>query len=334
MTDENTIPAVAKPLIIELDGVISELYDGTIINAGGVVGPTFRVGGKPLMFFDGTSTGDDDTGLTFDKVYLYSAVDQTGNAPVTLNGTKGVWFNGSAGSLRISGTGNVSLLGTTSIAGTLTVTADTFTSKALTITPTALGGLNLVAAAGFHGSLLNAKVGTTNLLSVTTDGTAVQATIIGDVAIEGDLSINGLIDGFVAPNIKLIDDHEALQEHIATSDSTAVKHAAAEISVDNVPSVDNMQVFVDKVVETLTSRFVQGYSISIDAASFEWIINHNLETQDISVSVFDSTGEQVFPQAVKIIDDNNVSITFQSIQAGRAVVLGISAATWLQAPQL
>ena len=51
MTEE-----VKKPVILDEDGVFGQLEDGGIINAGGVKGPTFTVGGRGLLFDDGTST--------------------------------------------------------------------------------------------------------------------------------------------------------------------------------------------------------------------------------------------------------------------------------------
>jgi hypothetical protein len=45
-----------KPLILETDGVIEQLPNGGIINAGGTSWNTFTVGGRGLLFDDGSST--------------------------------------------------------------------------------------------------------------------------------------------------------------------------------------------------------------------------------------------------------------------------------------
>jgi hypothetical protein len=45
----NTLPAVAKPVIIETDGVLGELETGQIINAGGTSNPTFTVAGEQVL---------------------------------------------------------------------------------------------------------------------------------------------------------------------------------------------------------------------------------------------------------------------------------------------
>lgn len=47
---------IRKPLILELDGIIGQLPNGSLINAGGTSFPTFTVGGKGLLFDDGSST--------------------------------------------------------------------------------------------------------------------------------------------------------------------------------------------------------------------------------------------------------------------------------------
>jgi len=45
----NTLPAIAKPVIVETDGVFGELETGAIINAGGTSATTFTVNGDPVL---------------------------------------------------------------------------------------------------------------------------------------------------------------------------------------------------------------------------------------------------------------------------------------------
>ncbi len=71
-----------KPIFRGTDGVFAQLADGSIINIGGTIGPTFTVGGRGLMFDDGSSTSG-GTGVTFQSVYNAS-FDSNGDAKIKL----------------------------------------------------------------------------------------------------------------------------------------------------------------------------------------------------------------------------------------------------------
>jgi hypothetical protein len=61
---------IKKPIILEQDGVLSQLADGDLINAGGTASSTFTVGGKGLLFDDGSSTSPGGLqGITLQNAY-------------------------------------------------------------------------------------------------------------------------------------------------------------------------------------------------------------------------------------------------------------------------
>jgi hypothetical protein len=57
--------------------------------------------------------------------------------------------------------------------------------------------------------------------------------------------------------------------------------------------------------------------------SFEgttWNVNHNLDTDSPIVAVYDENSFQIIPQGVRIVDADNVQITFPTSATGSAVV--------------
>jgi len=69
-------------------------------------------------------------------------------------------------------------------------------------------------------------------------------------------------------------------------------------------------------------------NITVDQAatvqqSFEgttWNVNHNLDTTSPLVAVYDENNYQIIPQGVRIVDADNVQITFPNSATGSAVI--------------
>jgi len=55
-------------------------------------------------------------------------------------------------------------------------------------------------------------------------------------------------------------------------------------------------------------------------AQSTWVVNHNLNTENAIVQVYDTSNYQVIPSSLRITDSNTVTITFPSAQSGYAVV--------------
>lgn len=53
-----------------------------------------------------------------------------------------------------------------------------------------------------------------------------------------------------------------------------------------------------------------------------WTITHSLDTEDINVQFWDSSGALILPDTVSIVSSNVASATFLVAQTGKAVVLG------------
>lgn len=134
-----------KPLILETDGVIGQLPNGGIINAGGTSHPTFTVGGRGLLFDDGTSTGGgsgSNPPLTLQGIYDASYILEDRVALVSLEVDKSLTIGSKTSSdiyFTVAGsTGNVS------ISKSLAVTGDTSVGGNLSVAGT-VNGVNIVA---------------------------------------------------------------------------------------------------------------------------------------------------------------------------------------------
>lgn len=57
------------------------------------------------------------------------------------------------------------------------------------------------------------------------------------------------------------------------------------------------------------------------SASTTWNINHNLNSTTPAVQVYDTSGLQMLPDAVTIVDANNVTVSFGDAENGKAIVV-------------
>lgn len=207
-------------------GELGRLPDFGIINAGGVVGPSFTVGGKGVLLDDGTSSSGTGVGLTLQTIYDSS-----------LTGTIGI-----------------------------------IDTKPFIISD-----------------------GTTNLLTV--DSTA------------GTVSING---------INFLDFYTEFVNHT---------HEATEITVAgpfNILSGSNVEeVFqsVDAIIGGVAGNGIKTFRFDQSTPTQSWIIQHNEMSTSATVTLYDSSGEQMFADDIKIIDMNTIQVSFNSLQTGFAVLL-------------
>lgn len=65
-----------------------------------------------------------------------------------------------------------------------------------------------------------------------------------------------------------------------------------------------------------------GYVFTQSSPSTTWNITHNAGSLNISTQILDATGNGnvIFPDEITIIDVNNIQVTFQSAQAGKALL--------------
>lgn len=307
-------PILRPVYLIEELGELGRLPDGSIINVGGVVGPNFTVGGRGLLFDDGSSTSaGSGTGFTLQVAYGNSAVP----AQIDLTMGKNIVFNAINQKKFIfdAGTGTVTIEGDLNVLGLSNVIEGTVSNldqvnilppvgnvPALTIepmvgiTPTA----NLVEIKAVNGGL--------NVFSVLPSGTT-QVT---------NLIIDGTLNGTAV---------QTIVDHLNASTSPA-KHTADQISfVDtglaNVHGSDVQTALasIDSKLSTIGVGNVTGFEYVQITPADTWTINHNVGSRRIQSTVWDEAYEAIFPDQILSVDNNTVTIRFSSPQAGRAILM-------------
>lgn len=73
-----------------------------------------------------------------------------------------------------------------------------------------------------------------------------------------------------------------------------------------------------KVIVGLTAP--DSYTEAISAGGYTWEIEHNLATQNIIIQVVGADDKQIIPETIKILDDNNIEMTFSDFVDGNVVV--------------
>ena len=110
-----------KPIALDSDGVLGQIPDGSIINIGGTSSTTFTVGGKGLLFDDGSSTAPGSAvGTTLQSAYQNSTL-VNGNATIALTPGKGFAITNVGSTINYliadSNTGNISLSSNLTVGG-------------------------------------------------------------------------------------------------------------------------------------------------------------------------------------------------------------------------
>ncbi len=308
-------PRIFKPIyLFDEDGELGRLPDNAIINAGGVQGPTFTVGGRGLLFDDGTSTNPTPgTGFTLDVAYANSA------SPATINlvsgkdlvfdavNSKKFIFNADTGTVTIEGDLNVLgqstvIEGTVSNLDQVNIRPPLPTVVGLTLQP--MTGVtpivNLVEIAAVAGGPAVFSIGPTGTTSIS------------------NLLIAGQINGVSA---------SSLVDHINAS-TVPAKHTAEQISVDDSAFVNISGTDVQAALESIDSQLVSigtgnvtGYEYVRSAPATVWTITHGGATNRVQVTVWDEVNSSILPDSMTIVDVNTVFITFASPQAGRAILM-------------
>lgn len=52
-----------------------------------------------------------------------------------------------------------------------------------------------------------------------------------------------------------------------------------------------------------------------------WNIFHNVNTKRLICQIYNNTDEMIFPDSIKILSNNNILVTFNTVQAGSAKII-------------
>jgi hypothetical protein len=302
-------------LIDEL-GELGRVPDGGILNIGGTEGPFFTVGGRPLLFADGSSTGPGGAGITLQSAYDTSStggIDLSSAKPFIISALNGKRFIVDAATGAITIEGDLAVLGDTVVIDKTIQNVDKLNIRL----PTA-------ATVGFD---LRPDVGITpltNLLEVRATSSGAPTFYIDSA---GDAHAQNL---FVAGTINGINLNALYNSYVAHTDASVVpaKHAATQVSYDQGSNSSvtgtTVQEALDSIEGALASFVasdVQGYEHIQLVPSATWTINHAGSSKKISVTIWDSTDEMVFADTVKLPTTNQCVVTFNTPIAGRAILM-------------
>ena len=320
-TSNQTLQDVLKLVYLVPDlGEYAILPDGALTNIGGVTGPNFTVGGKPLLFADGTST--DGTVISILSPDLQKVYDNT-QGEGFINCTTGKDFVLQAVNTKQfrfdADTGEVNITGDLIVHGTTTTIIHTsIETDRVAIRQTASDYVPFIIEPTVGvvptANIVDIKA-INNEPSVFTINGAGQ-TFIKDLSVE---NLNGVDIAALS---------ETVTEHIETI-SPAIKHPARQISV--APGVLSPANNVQEALDTMAQKVAvleqggiataRGFEHMQSVASLQWTITHGGNTQRVQVQVWSATNELMFADVIKIVDNNTVTVSFNTAITGRAILM-------------
>jgi hypothetical protein len=168
------------------------------------------------------------------------------------------------------------------------------------------GEINLSAGKHFLLRALNSRV-----LSINAD--------TGEVTISGDLQVQGSIN-----NIDVTQFFSDFTNH--TTYSPDIKHQADEIAVTG-PFVNISGANVEQALASIDSNLssaigtIKTWEHMQPVASTLWTIVHNQNSLRPTVTIYDMDNSQIYPNEVQIVDANTITVSFNTADSGRAVIL-------------
>jgi hypothetical protein len=313
---------INKPLILEDDGIWGQLGNGALINAGGTTNPTFTVGGRGLLFDDGQSTSGTAGAITLQTVYDntpelggtvsiklvagkdFTIIDDTDNS---------IFFKVDAETGRVTITGDLEVHGNSSVIDTVIQDSDHW--------------------------LISPKLGTTTALKIEPDlgvtpsvdlvsirktfGTApvFRVDSLGNLIASQNLTVAGLIN-----TVNVLQLKNDFNSHLAGN--VGYRHLANKVDIQTIATLPNANN-VQEALEQLNIKIdtgggpagsVRGFEFTQATISSVWNIAHNLASSRAQITIYDADWEVVIPNTIKIMDSNNIQVTFATSIAGKAMI--------------
>lgn len=312
-----------KPVILETDGVLGQLSNGAIINAGGTSHPSWTVNGVGVLLADGSSTAGGPSTITLQTVYNNTPA-VAGEARIQLTTGKdlviaddtnsSLFFKVDAETGKVTITGDLEVLGSSTIIDTVVQNSDHWqispksgTTSALRIEPD-LGVIPIVDIVSVRRTFATAPV--------------FKIDAAGNLTATQNLTVGGLING-----VDIIAVKNDLENHLMGT--PGFRHLADDIDIlpiASLPGATNVQQALEQINAKADtggggSGNVRGYEHIQVIPSTSWTITHNMASFRSQTTVYDTNWEQIIAESVKIIDNNTILVTFGSAIAGRAMVV-------------
>lgn len=299
--------------LIEDLGEQGRLPDGAIVNIGGTSGPYFTVGGKALMFADGSVSGPVVGGINLQNTY------DNGNGSINLSTAKNFVINAINGNKFTidAATGHVTIDGDLSVLGQSNViegTVSNLDQVNIGLPNTTTIGLTLQPNIGITPTVDLVQIRNVyNSPQPVFKIDAAGATTVSNLYVTSGL-INGIslqtladhLDGNVSPP-----KHSASQIGYAQGANTAVVGATVQAALDSIEST----------IASFSASDVQGFEYVQLLASDTWTIVHSLNSKRMTVTVWDENDEMVLADKVKILTNNSIQVLFNTPQIGRAILM-------------
>ena len=309
---------IFKPVVLESDGILGRLPDGSIVNIGGTSHNTFTVGGKGILLEDGSTTGG-GSALSLNQAYINS-VPENGEVRIKLTSGKdftitdllsNAFFKVDAETGKVSITGDLEVLGTSSVINTVIQDSDHW--------------------------LISPKSGTTTALKIQPDPGVIPIVDIisvrkifgaapvlrldkdGNLILTQNLNVGGLIN-----NIDIVQLKSNLDLHLAGQ--TGYRHMADDVDILPIPSLTgatNVQEALEQISTKVSSSGsgMMGYEHIQAAPALQWAVVHNKATLRLTVTIYDDDLEMILPDNVVIVNGNTVNIYFSHPVSGRAILI-------------
>ena len=317
------------------DGLLHRIEDGAITNIGGTSHHSFTVGGRGLLFDDGTSTSNSGN-LTLDlqTVYNNSFTDPallaavirltTGKDFAIVDDTdNSVLFRVDAETGKVTITGDLEVKGQSSTIESTVTDADHWK-----ITPSSgVVSALVIEPDNFVTPLVDILV----IKSIFNDPVpALKIDRFGNTFIRGlnvlnDLSVTGLINGV---NINSLNN--TVNAHLSVNFN--IKHAAQEIEVFNTPPLHNLQPInnVQDALEKLNTKIdstgtgsggnASGHVHKQFTPSAVWTIQHNRNSVHPVVTVYNENLSVIIPDSIVVDSANVIRIYFETPETGKVVI--------------
>lgn len=300
-------------------GELGRLPDNAIVSIGGVANSNFTVGGKPIVFSDGTAS--DGTSVSFNSTLQGAydnssgSIDLSSGKNFVINALNQKIFQVDADTGRVTITGDLTVLGSSTVVEGTLANVD---QVSINMPDGSTSGLLIEPMAG-----VTMGADLVRIRNVRNGPSVFTIDSSGNTQLK-QLSVAGTING-----VDLSRFFSDFQDHI---NGLTNKHSAADVTADTTGlqniSGTTVQQALESIDQALSNVEGGGSPSSIrthehvqNTAQVAWFITHAKNSMRPTVTIYDDENVQTFPDEVKILDANTIRVAFSTPQSGRAIIL-------------
>lgn len=158
-----------------------------------------------------------------------------------------------------------------------------------------------------------------------------------NINLTGSISINDVTypttDGATSGSVLITDGagvtgfgqvQSAVSSSYAVSASHAFSATTAETFTGNIATasyaISSSHAQIADLARTSLDFVVATYTASFSVSSFNYTFNHNLNFKYVLVQAYNTADEQILPEVIRAIDENNTFVRFSNKQNGTIVI--------------